>query len=62
MTVSISIRTHGIILMSSLFVRHKAHSYEEFLFAIKQTMEAEDHGEIISRTILDEWGNSIGIH
>lgn len=42
------------------FVRHKAHSYEEFLFVTKQTMEAEDHGEIISRTILDEWGNPIG--
>ncbi|MGG0555395.1 GNAT family N-acetyltransferase [Priestia aryabhattai] len=42
------------------FVRHKAHSYEEFLFVTKQMMEAEDHGEIISRTILDEWGNPIG--
>ncbi|MDQ0246927.1 RimJ/RimL family protein N-acetyltransferase [Bacillus fengqiuensis] len=42
------------------FVRHKAHSYEEFLFITKQTLEAEEHGEIISRTITDEWGNPIG--
>ncbi len=42
------------------FVRHKANSYEEFLFVTKQTMEAEEHGELISRTILDEWGNPIG--
>lgn len=42
------------------FVRHKAYSYEEFLFITKQTMEAEERGELISRTILDEWGNPIG--
>lgn len=42
------------------FVRHKAYSQEEFLFVTKQTMEAEEHGEVISRTILDEWGNPIG--
>jgi len=42
------------------FVRHKATSYEEFLFMTKQTMEAEDRGELISRTILDEWGSPIG--
>ncbi|TKC19565.1 GNAT family N-acetyltransferase [Robertmurraya kyonggiensis] len=42
------------------FVRQKAHSYEEFLFLSKQTIEAEDRGELISRTILDEWGQPIG--
>ncbi|GGE78431.1 GNAT family N-acetyltransferase [Priestia taiwanensis] len=42
------------------FVRYKAHSYEEFLFLTKQTIEAEESGELISRTILDEWGTPIG--
>lgn len=42
------------------FVRHKAYSYEEFLFLTKQTIEAEERGELISRTILDEWGAPIG--
>jgi RimJ/RimL family protein N-acetyltransferase len=42
------------------FVRQKAASYEEFLFLTKQTIEAEDRGELISRTIVDEWGNPIG--
>ena len=42
------------------FVRHKAYSSEEFLFSTKQMIEAEEQGELISRTILDEWGNPIG--
>jgi len=42
------------------FVRQKAHSYEEYLFLTKQTIEAEERGEMISRTITDEWGNPIG--
>jgi RimJ/RimL family protein N-acetyltransferase len=42
------------------FVRHKASSYEEFLFLTKQTIEAEERGELISRTIIDEWGYPIG--
>jgi RimJ/RimL family protein N-acetyltransferase len=42
------------------FVRHKASTYEEFLFLTKQTIEAEERGELISRTILDEWGSPIG--
>ncbi|MBS4194411.1 GNAT family N-acetyltransferase [Lederbergia citri] len=42
------------------FVRQKAHSFEEFMFMTKQTIEAEERGEIISRTILDEWENPIG--
>ncbi len=42
------------------FVRHKAYSYEEFLFLTKQTIEAEEQGQLVSRTILDEWGAPIG--
>ena len=42
------------------FVRQKVDSYEEYVFATKQTIEAEDAGELISRTILDEWDNPIG--
>ncbi len=43
------------------FVRHKVNCYDEFLFITKQVIEAEEHGELISRTILDEWGTPIGI-
>jgi RimJ/RimL family protein N-acetyltransferase len=42
------------------FVRHKATTYDEFLFISKQTIEAEERGEVISRTIIDEWGSPIG--
>lgn len=42
------------------FVRHKTNSYEEFLFTTKQMIEAEERGELISRTIIDEWGSPIG--
>jgi len=42
------------------FVRQKANSAEELLFLTKQSIEAEERGELISRTILDEWGNPIG--
>ncbi|KMY50459.1 GNAT family N-acetyltransferase [Peribacillus loiseleuriae] len=42
------------------FVRHKVDSYEEYLFVTKQTVEAEEKGELISRTITDEWGTPIG--
>jgi RimJ/RimL family protein N-acetyltransferase len=42
------------------FVRHKTTVYEEFLFITKQVIEAEERGELISRTILDEWGSPIG--
>jgi RimJ/RimL family protein N-acetyltransferase len=42
------------------FVRHKAASHEEFLFITKQMLEAEEQGDLISRTILDEWGSPIG--
>jgi hypothetical protein len=44
------------------FVRQKAGSYEEFLFITKQTIEAEERGELISRTILDDWRNPNRYH
>lgn len=42
------------------YVRHKAYSSDEFYFLTKQTMEAEEHGELISRTIVDEYFSPIG--
>lgn len=42
------------------FVRNKAKSIEEYFFMTKQMIEAEERGELISRTILDEWGSPIG--
>ncbi|QDP39372.1 GNAT family N-acetyltransferase [Radiobacillus deserti] len=42
------------------YVRHKAYSLDEFYFLSKQTMEAEENGELISRTILDEYHQPIG--
>ncbi|WP_407272361.1 GNAT family N-acetyltransferase [Radiobacillus sp. PE A8.2] len=42
------------------YVRHKAYSSDEFYFLTKQTMEAEENGELISRTIVDEYNQPIG--
>ena len=42
------------------FVRQKAYSYDEFVFVTKQAIEAEERGELVSRTILDDWGAPIG--
>ncbi|MTW88079.1 GNAT family N-acetyltransferase [Virgibacillus dakarensis] len=42
------------------YVRHKASTCDEYYFITKQTMEAEENGELISRTILDEYGQPIG--
>ncbi|WP_133058627.1 GNAT family N-acetyltransferase [Halalkalibacter urbisdiaboli] len=42
------------------YVRQKAYSYDEYVFLTKQTIEAEERGELISRTIVDEWGAPIG--
>lgn len=42
------------------FVRQKAYSTDELMFITKQTIEKEETGELISRTILDEWSNPIG--
>ncbi|RCW62842.1 GNAT family N-acetyltransferase [Saliterribacillus persicus] len=42
------------------FVRHKAYSSDEFYFLTKKTIEAEENGELISRTILDDYNQPIG--
>ncbi|MFD2925162.1 GNAT family N-acetyltransferase [Halobacillus naozhouensis] len=42
------------------YVRHKALSSDEFYFLTKQMVEAEENGELISRTVLDEWTQPIG--
>ncbi|MFD2212063.1 GNAT family N-acetyltransferase [Virgibacillus halophilus] len=42
------------------FVRHKAYNTDEYYFLTKQTIEAEEQGELISRTILDEFQQPIG--
>lgn len=42
------------------YVRHKVETPEEYLFLTKQTIEAEEAGFMISRTILDEWGQPMG--
>ncbi|RDW17448.1 GNAT family N-acetyltransferase [Oceanobacillus chungangensis] len=42
------------------YVRHKAETTDEFYFLTKKTIEAEANGELISRTILDEYLQPIG--
>jgi RimJ/RimL family protein N-acetyltransferase len=42
------------------YVRQKANSAEEFMFMTKQLMEEEERGEVISRTITDDYGQPIG--
>ncbi|HSU80359.1 MAG TPA: GNAT family N-acetyltransferase [Candidatus Angelobacter sp.] len=42
------------------FVRQKASTADEYLFITKQTLELEEQHQLISRTILDEWGQPIG--
>lgn len=42
------------------YIRHKAETCDEFYFLTKQTIEAECNGELISRTILDEYEQPIG--
>ncbi|WP_174733025.1 GNAT family N-acetyltransferase [Mesobacillus harenae] len=42
------------------FVRQKAYSYDEYVFVTKQTIEAEERGELVSRTIYDDWNTPIG--
>ncbi|SHG78789.1 GNAT family N-acetyltransferase [Ornithinibacillus halophilus] len=42
------------------YVRHKTETSDEFYFMTKQTIEAEERGELISRTILDEMHQPIG--
>lgn len=42
------------------YLRHKAQCIDEFYFLTKQTIEAEENGLLISRTILDEFEQAIG--
>ncbi|WP_156291697.1 GNAT family N-acetyltransferase [Oceanobacillus salinisoli] len=42
------------------YVRHKAATSDEFYFITRKTIEAEEEGELISRTILDEYHHPIG--
>ncbi|WP_096271427.1 GNAT family N-acetyltransferase [Paucisalibacillus globulus] len=42
------------------YVRHKATTSDEFYFITKKTIEAEEQGELISRTIVDEFQQPIG--
>lgn len=42
------------------YLRHKADTIDEYYFLTKQTIEAEENGLLISRTILDEYEQPIG--
>ncbi|MEN2768282.1 GNAT family N-acetyltransferase [Ornithinibacillus xuwenensis] len=42
------------------YVRHKATTSDEFYFITKKTIEAEEIGDLISRTIVDEYQQPIG--
>lgn len=42
------------------YIRHKAETCDEFYFLTKQLIAAENNGELISRTILDEFEQPIG--
>ncbi|MEC5424145.1 GNAT family N-acetyltransferase [Virgibacillus sp. C22-A2] len=42
------------------YIRQKAATSDEFYFLTKQTIEAEEKGELISRTIVDEYYHPIG--
>lgn len=42
------------------YIRHKAKTVDEFYFLTKQLIEAENNGELISRTIIDEYEQPIG--
>src|SRR5690625_3464138 len=42
------------------YIRYRATSSDEFYFLTKQTIEAELNGELISRTIVDEYEQPIG--
>lgn len=42
------------------YVRHKAYSAEEYMFTTKALMEEEEQGQVISRTILSDFGQPIG--
>jgi len=43
------------------YLRHKANTIDEFYFLTKQMIEAESNGFMISRTIIDQFEQPIGI-
>lgn len=43
------------------YVRHKCETMDEFYFTTRQMIEAEEAGEMISRTILDDFTQPIGM-
>lgn len=42
------------------YVRQKAATLDEYLFLTKQAIELEEKEDMVSRTIVDEWGQPIG--
>lgn len=42
------------------YLRHKAQTLDEFYFLTRQTIEAEENGLLISRTILNEFEQPVG--
>lgn len=42
------------------YIRHKAETSDEFYFLTKHLMEQEEDGQLISRTVLDEFEQAIG--
>lgn len=42
------------------YIRHQAQTVDEYYFMTKQMMDGEENGEVISRTILDEYEQPIG--
>jgi len=42
------------------YIRNKAYTTDELYFITKKTIESEENGELISRTILDEYQQPIG--
>lgn len=42
------------------YVREKADSLEAYYFLMNRFAQQEDNGELISRTIMDDWGSPIG--
>ena len=42
------------------YIRHKAHTIDEFYFLTKQMIDDEAEGLVLSRTILDEYEQPIG--
>lgn len=41
------------------YVREKADSLEAYYFLMNRFAQQEDNGELISRTIMDDWGSRL---